>query len=811
MTAPSVFGEFAAILLIAGVAGATAGVIVFQLFSRIPGLAVWLAPENRRARILVRRSAQIAFGVLLFAYVAVFSALMILKHQTFHTGYDFSIFDQVVWNSLQGRLLETSITPLSSSWLGTHFAPILLAFVPLYALWNDPQVLLIFQTLALAFTAFPLYWLARKWVGHVLAVTITLVFFLFPALEYVNLSEFHEIALATPLLALAVYFLLEKRWVPFLVSLLLTFLLREEVAFIAIAFGIVVFFYGKPRLGLGLVVLALFWAVALFQFIIPHFSVTQNYIVTGLHYGALGNSPTEIVSSVLSKPDLVLQTILAPAKMEFVFDLLVPLALLPLVGLEITALALPTFGYLLLTGDAQASIYYQYPAPIIPILFLGSVLGLRRVLNWSVSLRLSRWNDQPVKIRRVTVQAALAILLLVASLSTYYLYAPGPLARNFDSSLFTAEPSRDVAVRALMDQIPSDAALLTYGGLTPHLSHRTRVYYYPFVNDFRQAEFLLMDFARCAWCNAAANSMLASGHFETLSDQAGFFLARRRPFEHSLQVQFGDQVSLIGYTIIATDTVRGGQTLSPIFGWRAEQDLSERYVIQIQILDPRGHVWVQNEHASQGGIFPTTFWRRGETIGDPFVLRLPSTMPPDEYSIVVKVYDPAKDRDLVARDPAGQSVDGAYPLTRLHIEKDKSSITATQLREQYLLEQPHFVDMQEIRLLGFKPIPETMTAGQTLPVGLYWRARNKPRGDYSVAVQLRDGMGRVAFEQADRPVAGAYPTTEWAEGEVLLDWHDLALPNSLAPGTYSIQVRLTDSNGALLGEASIAAITVEKP
>jgi hypothetical protein len=76
-------------------------------------------------------------------------------------------------------------------------------------------------------------------------------------------------------------------------------------------------------------------------------------------------------------------------------------------------------------------------------------------------------------------------------------------------------------------------------------------------------------------------------------------------------------------------------------------------------------------------------------------------------------------------------------------------------------------------------------------------------------VQLRDASGRVAFEQANRPANGAYPTTEWNAGEVLLDWHDFELPRDIATGRYRIFVVLRDlGNGQTLGETEISNISI---
>jgi len=77
--------------------------------------------------------------------------------------------------------------------------------------------------------------------------------------------------------------------------------------------------------------------------------------------------------------------------------------------------------------------------------------------------------------------------------------------------------------------------------------------------------------------------------------------------------------------------------------------------------------------------------------------------------------------------------------------------------------------MREMRFLGYVPPRETVSPGEVLRLGLYWRARGKPRGDYTVVVQLRDRLDQVAFEHATQPAAGTYPTSLWDVGEVLLE------------------------------------------
>jgi len=230
----------------------------------------------------------------------------------------------------------------------------------------------------------------------------------------------------------------------------------------------------------------------------------------------------------------------------------------------------------------------------------------------------------------------------------------------------------------------------------------------------------------------------------------------------------------------------------------------------VRLLDQAGHIWAYDEREPQEGNLPTNLWTPGQFVGDQYTLSLPIAMPPGDYQIVIAVFDPASNRHLIARDATGRVLGETIVLETVRIEKNKVSVTASDLQKQFQLEHPFFVDMQEIRLIGFKPIPQTIAAGQTLSIGVYWRAREKPRGDYLVSMQLLDTSGRIALEHRAHPAAGAYPTTEWDAGEVLLDWHELVLPSEMKVGEYSVRVVLKDiGSGTILGEATLAQISAK--
>lgn len=198
----NVFLEFALTSLISIALMAVAIALLPQMLStRSPNPNPSPTKQTNRNR---RSAADTLFTIFASAYALVFGGLAILKHLSLHTGgFDLGIFDQIVWNSLHGRLFQNSISVDAPISLAQRFSPILLALVPLYALWSDPIMLLITQTIALTVSAFPLFWYARARLGATLALTLAGAYFLSPALQSINLWEFHEVALATPLLAFA--------------------------------------------------------------------------------------------------------------------------------------------------------------------------------------------------------------------------------------------------------------------------------------------------------------------------------------------------------------------------------------------------------------------------------------------------------------------------------------------------------------------------------------------------------------------------------------------------------------------------------
>ncbi len=805
----NVFLEFLVTIVVSLLASLLAGNVSARFLAR----RRQLSNANRTSPFSERWSDH-AFAILVLAYAVIFSYLAVVRHLAFKTGdifindgWDLGQYDQLIWNSLHGYLFQNTFVPDAPIFLGKSFTPILLALVPLYAIWSDPIVLLVFQSFALGIAAFPIYWLARERLGRLLAFAIGLAYLLSPALHGINLYEFHEIALAAPVLAYATFFLLRRHTPGLIVTLLVALLIKEESALILTAFGVFIFLFQKNRrLGFALALGGAAWAVVLLQTIIPFFrgdpSGAFYYFGSGVvagggaRYGYLGNSIPEIISTLLTRPDVVWTHLVVPGKIEYGLHLIVPLGLLPLFGAEALVLALPTLAYSLLSEfDAQYSIHFHYSAALLPFFFFAAILGAERLLGWIAHAR-----------HAAASRVAIAVLFVVSSVISYRFQSPAPLGLYYQAERYVMT-AHTMLGDALMRAIPSESVVATQVDFLAHLSGRRQVYEIPRAPNYRQVDYLVAD-TSSAWYaphKAIWEAFLATDYFDVLSREDGYLIARRKSPAPNLNIHYGSAITLLGCTMAPTGTLRGGTTLRPIVEWRADKSITERYAVVVQVTDARGHIWATDEGEPQDGNAPTNRWPVGKAIGDQFELALPPTMPTGEYQITLAVRSLADDAYLVARDADGNDAGQTATLATIRIEKNKASFTASELR----IEQPFQVDFREMRLLGFVPPRETIMPGELLQTGLYWRARGKPQGDYTIAVQLRDPSGRIVFEQISRPAEDTFPTTEWDEGEVLLDWHDFNLPEDLAAGQYEIFVALDDSaTHTRIGQTRLAPLTV---
>jgi 4-amino-4-deoxy-L-arabinose transferase-like glycosyltransferase len=117
----------------------------------------------------------------------------------------------------------------------------------------------------------------------------------------------------------------------------------------------------------------------------------------------------------------------------------------------------------------------------------------------------------------------------------------------------------------------------------------------------------------------------------------------------------------------------------------------------------------------------------------------------------------------------------------------------------------------QLRLAGYQ-ISNSASPASGLEVVLYWHALAPMSIDYTVSVRLVAPDGTWAAQHDGWPAGGLLPTSQLRAGDYVRDAHSLALPGSMAPGEYALQVVIYDAlTGAALNEPlTVTTLTVEE-
>jgi hypothetical protein len=540
----------------------------------------------------------------------------------------------------------------TTNFLGIHFVPLLAVLGPLYRLWPDARLLLVVQSVVLASGAIPLFGFARPRLGSRLALLLIAVYFLYPPLHYVALFDFHAVALAVPLLVAAGAALLDQRPRATVIWLCLALLAKEEVALIAFGFGLYALLIQRRwRFGTVLTVGTALWVILLFGFVMPGLNPTaSSYVFLG-RYRTLGETPGQMMRTLFTEPASILGLVATKPKTAFLWQLLVPLAGLPLIGFPAVLLALPTLAYLLLSDYAlQTSILYHYTAPLIPFLFLSTAWALQRLSH--SDRRFGRYGGMVL----------LAIVLLCA-----WWWSPLPGGRVYDPATFSVS-EEDRAVRELLASIPPDAAVASDWAYLPWLAERWQLdtllappeLLTPFATP---PEYLLtrtpdpgaIRAPSYPWVleNHSGDSLLVPRFAPRRATPGGLVLWKRQDPRKDVTLHRYDTQFERGLVLAAVGTppdsppwgakvvVEPGTILPVWMAWAARQPLDRRITFTLHLVDGGGQLVAQIDQEMGAGHFPTTLWH--EWMKDPavvgeFRLPIPFDLSPGRYRLLAGAY-----------------------------------------------------------------------------------------------------------------------------------------------------------------------------
>jgi len=144
---------------------------------------------------------------------------------------------------------------------------------------------------------------------------------------------------------------------------------------------------------------------------------------------------------------------------------------------------------------------------------------------------------------------------------------------------------------------------------------------------------------------------------------------RAGEFPNPLDVNFGDQVALLGYTLDRR-VVRPGETVRLTLYWRALAQMETDYRVFAHVLGVENQVWANSDRLLTDGATPTSQWPPGQDLEDVHELTVGLTTPPDFYDIEVGLYVLDGDRlPVVAED--GHWLGDRVLLSKIRVVSDE--------------------------------------------------------------------------------------------------------------------------------------------
>lgn len=430
-------------------------------------------------------------------YAIVFSLLGANRYATYHSGADLGLFAQSIDSAFHGF----HNTFEAGSHFAYHFSPILYLCAPVLWAARSDVALAVVQAIVTSLIAPALYLIARRRTSERNAAGLACIALLYPPLQGVTFTDFHEVAFAPAAVAWLLWALDSRRFSLAYVLLAVVLSIKEDQAPAMAFLGIAALAYFAPRserAGVAFGGIAIAGSIACFA---AYFLVVRP----------LAGSPEQWRPEHFY--DWIGYTHALPlgrqivGRITYLLEAFVPLALIPFRS-RLLVLSLP--GFLEVLGSREPLTYtmgQHYAAVWVPYVLAAFVIAGARILT--------RANRKSVAWVRTSAALCVIVTVFLSPLHLgHFLRMPQP---------------QDAATDRLIARVPRDAGIGTYDEIYAHLG------FFPNAQVGLQGtpEYVLMDsrYSSVAWDTKWLPLLrrdIRAGVYVPVADDDGVILYRRR-------------------------------------------------------------------------------------------------------------------------------------------------------------------------------------------------------------------------------------------------------------------------------------------
>ena len=421
---------------------------------------------NHHMKTITKLRDKASHNILATLIIGLATMLFLLYEILGYRNFTWTVLDLGLFNRHMWSLARFSIAtnPLKGiNLLSDHAHFILIFLTPLYWIIPNPTLLLMTQAVCIGVSGIPIYKIARRHNSRNIAAMWLLPYYLYFGFWDMLGYPFHEVALAVPLLAWSLWFLLSKNYRWLILTLGLLALVKEDMPLVLIMFGLyIIFIHKKWKFGAGIIVTS----TAYFFLLMDYWFPVMNHGTYIYGDTVFGHGMGSVLRALFLRPIAFVKAIFTPViKLKTMLDMLLSFGLvLPLASVEFLII-IPLWVDRFLSDQAWRWCPIEhYSADQGPILAVAAIIGTANILR-------------RVKRRKDLLTIAAICLCIIGGIFANISSKPRYIAYLFKVSYYQQSDTVKSAWHAV-DLIPSDASVGVQSAF-PQLTSRRDVYNLP--------------------------------------------------------------------------------------------------------------------------------------------------------------------------------------------------------------------------------------------------------------------------------------------------------------------------------------------
>ncbi len=433
------------------------------------GFAFFIEKNIKILALQENKKTLILLGITCLIIYAVFLLLMTWSRYAgfISESIDIVYFHQTIWQLSEFKIpylwnLNQQLFPIWSQ----HFSPILIFLVPFYWIDRSEGLLFMLQAIAVISGAFPIYAVSKQLLkSRSIGIAMSWAYLSFGGLQYGIGYGFHEILFFPVLFLWSYYFYLCKKPKLYLLFILLSLFVKEEVAFITLFWGIYLFIIKRDRLiGTITATLGIAWYFLCFNIIFPYFNHGGNFGYWGQYDTRGGTGFLGIVTSALLKPFSFLKTLVTPEiKVQMMLMTFGQFAFLLFLFPPTLIIIFPSLMEKLLSSSIAMANGAHYSAAIAAVTVVATFEALPQIYRYKLVTRY---------IQNKTIFFTMLIFSCALFSTVFFGYNGYSLIPSARASIYERGLADDnyQLLMQIVNNLPANATVSAQYQIAPHLN-----------------------------------------------------------------------------------------------------------------------------------------------------------------------------------------------------------------------------------------------------------------------------------------------------------------------------------------------------